>query len=63
LAEEEATRLSNSPNIEDAAADRIRFCHAAVTMLATNVCELPLIPLPAVYQRRDGRGRIVFTNE
>jgi membrane carboxypeptidase/penicillin-binding protein len=61
--EEEAARFFNSPNTGDVAADRIRFCRAANTMLATKACELPLIPLPVLYQRKDGQGRIVFTNE
>jgi penicillin-binding protein 1A len=61
LAGKEAMRFFNSPNVGEAADDRT--CHAAATMLATNTCGLPLIRLPVVYQRRDGRGRIVFTNE
>jgi membrane peptidoglycan carboxypeptidase len=61
--EEEAARFFNSPNTGDVIADRIRFCRAANTMLPTKACELPLIPLPIVYQRKDGHGRIVFTNE
>jgi penicillin-binding protein 1A len=63
FAEEEAARFFNSPNAGEAEDIRMRSCRAADTMLATNDCELPLIPLPVVYQRRDGRGRIVFTNE
>jgi penicillin-binding protein 1A len=63
LAKEEEARFFNSPNAAEAADDRIRSCRAAVTILATNTCELPLIPLPVVYQRTDGHGRIVFTNE
>jgi len=58
-----AMRFFNSPDAEEVEDDRARSCRAAGTILATNVCELPLIPLPVVYQRRDGRGRIVFTNE
>jgi penicillin-binding protein 1A len=61
--EGEVTRLSNSPNAGDAAEDRMRSCRAADTLLATNPCEAPLIPLPVIYKRADGRGRIVFTNE
>jgi penicillin-binding protein 1A len=63
LAGKEAKRLFNSPSLGEAAEERMSFCRAAETMLETKVCELPLIPLPVVYQRRDGRGRIVFTNE
>jgi penicillin-binding protein 1A len=59
----EAMRFFNSPNTGEAAEDRMRSCGAADTVLVPNDCELPLIPLPVVYQRRDGRGRIVFTNE
>src|ERR1700682_5940995 len=58
-----AMRFFNSPDAEEVEDDRARSCRAAGTILATNVGELPLIPLPVVYQRRDGRGRIVFTNE
>ena len=61
--QEEAARFFNSPDTGDAAADRIRFCRAASTLLATKACEVPLIPLPVVYQLKDGHGRIVFTNE
>jgi len=63
FAEEEVARFFNSPNTRDAAEDRMRSCRPADTQLATNACELPLRPLPVVYQRTDGRGRIVFTNE
>jgi penicillin-binding protein 1A len=63
FAEEEVARFFTSPNTRDADEDRMRSCRAAATTLATNTCELPLIPLPVVYQRTDGRGRIVFTNE
>ncbi|HXM94393.1 MAG TPA: transglycosylase domain-containing protein [Candidatus Dormibacteraeota bacterium] len=64
LAGNEAMRFYNSPHAGEAAEDdRVRPCRSAGTIPATNVCELPLIPLPVVYQRRDGRGRIVFTNE
>jgi len=63
LVGKEAMPLFNSPDTGEAAEDRMQFCRAADTMLATNVCGLPLIPLPVVYQRRDGRGRIVFAND
>jgi len=63
FAGKEAMRFFNSPNTGETAEDQMRSCGAADTMLATNDCELPLIPLSVVYQRRDGRGRIVFTNE
>jgi membrane carboxypeptidase/penicillin-binding protein len=63
FAEKEAMRFFNSPDGGEVKEDRVRSCYAAGTILSTNVCEQPLIPLPVVYQRRDGRGRIVFTNE
>ena len=63
FAEKEAMRFFNSPDAGAAEDDRVRSCRAPGTILATNVCELPHIPLPVVYQRRDGSGRIVFTNE
>jgi len=61
--EQEMTRFFNSPNTGDTAADRRRSCRAAATGLATNICPLPLLPLPAIYQRRDEHGQVVFTNE
>ena len=61
--QEEVARYFNSPNTGDAPVDRIRFCRAASTILATKACEVPLIPLPVVYQLKDGHGRIVFSNE
>jgi penicillin-binding protein 1A len=63
LAVKEAMRFINSPDAREAEDGRVRSCRAAGTMLATNICELPFIPMPVVYQRRDGHGRIVFTNE
>ena len=63
VAAKDAKRFFNSPITGEAEDDRGRPCRAPGTLLATNVCEPPIVPLPAVYQRRDGRGRIVFTNE
>jgi membrane carboxypeptidase/penicillin-binding protein len=63
LAETEARRLFHSTDVEAAKGDRMRSCPAAPPRLSTNDCELALLPQPVVYQRRDGRGRIVFTNE
>ncbi len=63
VTEEETVRLLNSPDTGDAEADRIGFCRPAGTFLAAKACTLPLLPQPVVYQHRDGRGRIVFTNE
>ena len=63
LVGKEAMPLFNSPDTGEAAEDRMQFCRTADTILTTNICRLPLIPLPVVYQRRDGRGRIVFAND
>jgi penicillin-binding protein 1A len=60
---EETAGLFHSPNAEEPAADRTRFCRAQSTVPATNVCDLPRVPLPVVYAHKDGHGRIVFTNE
>jgi hypothetical protein len=61
-ARKEVARLFNSPHA-GAEEDRVRPCRAAATLSPTNACELPLILLPVVYQRRDEGGKIVFTNE
>jgi penicillin-binding protein 1A len=63
MAATEAKRLFNAREALEAEARRTRSCSPAVPLLAANVCEQPLLPLSAVYQRRDGNGRIVFTNE
>jgi len=63
LAVKEVKQFLNSPYASDTRDGRVNSCRNASTLLATNVCELPLIPLPVVYQRRDGSGRIVYTNE
>jgi membrane carboxypeptidase/penicillin-binding protein len=63
LVEKAARRFFNSPNTGEVAQDRRRLCRASDTLLATSVCELPLVPLPFVYQHRDDRGRIISTNE
>jgi penicillin-binding protein 1A len=63
FAVKEAMRFFKSPDAGEAAEDRTRYCRGAGRTQATNGCELAIIPLPVVYQRRDGRGRIVFTNE
>src|SRR6266852_5560894 len=60
-APKEVARLFNSPYAGQAEEDRARSCRAAATLSPTNACELPLIPLPVVYRRRDERGKIVFT--
>jgi penicillin-binding protein 1A len=43
--------------------DRTRPCRVASTTPADSACEPRLVPLSVVYQRRDGGGRTVFTNE
>jgi penicillin-binding protein 1A len=63
LAEKEARLFLSSPYATEAKNDRTRACHAAGLAPAPNVCELPLNLLPVVYQRKDERGRIIFTNE
>jgi len=52
-----------SPDAGEAAEERTRSCRGADKTQATNGCELAVIPLPVVYQRRDGCGKTVFTNE
>jgi penicillin-binding protein 1A len=63
LAEKVASRVFNAQQTAVAEARRARSCSAAGLIPPANVCEQPLLPLSAVYQRRDGNGRIVFTNE
>jgi penicillin-binding protein 1A len=63
LAGKEAKQLVNSPDAGQAAENRVRSCRAADTVMATNPCELPLVPLAVVYRHRDERGRIVYVNE
>jgi penicillin-binding protein 1A len=63
LAVKEAMRLFNSQQVVEAEARRASTCSAAAMPLATNACEQPLLPLSAVYQRKDATGKIVFTNE
>jgi membrane carboxypeptidase/penicillin-binding protein len=58
--EEELTRFFSSPSTGDLAADRIRFCRAADTMLATRACAPPVVPLPVVYPLRDSHGKDRF---
>jgi len=62
-AAKEAMRLFSSPDPGEAEDNRVRSCPAAGAILATNLCESPLLPSTLVYQRRDELGRIVFTNE
>ena len=62
-AAKEVARLFNSRHAGELEEDRVRPCRAAATIPPTNACELPPSLLPVVYQRRDERGKIVFTNE
>jgi len=62
-ATKEVARLINSSHAGEPEGDRARLCRAPETLPPTNACELPLTLLPVVYQRRDERGKIVFTNE
>jgi penicillin-binding protein 1A len=63
FAGKEEARSLTSPDTIKAADDRIEGCRIALTMLTTVACELPhILPTP-IYQRGDGRGRNVFTNE
>jgi penicillin-binding protein 1A len=63
LPRKEEARSLTSPDTIKAADGRISGCRTAFTMLTTDACELPhILPAP-IYQRGDGRGRIVFTNE
>jgi penicillin-binding protein 1A len=56
-------RFFNLPDTLNAEQVRMKSCQGEGTALATNVCELPLDLLPAVYQRKGVRGQIIFTNE
>jgi membrane carboxypeptidase/penicillin-binding protein len=58
-----AKRFSNSSDTLVAEQVRTRACRTPDTPLTTNNCETSPKLLPAVYQRKDERGRIVFTNE
>ena len=58
-----AGRFLNLPDAADVQQVRMKSCRGAGTALATNVCELPLNLLPAVYQRKDARGQTIFSNE
>jgi penicillin-binding protein 1A len=63
LTQKVAKRFFNLPDAVDAEPVRMKSCREAGTALATNVCELPLNLLPAVYRRKDARGQTIFTNE
>jgi len=63
ITEKEAPRLLKSRNSGEAADNQMKSCRAEVSSSAIRTCELPPIPQPVVYQRRDGRGRIIYTNE
>ncbi len=59
----EAMRLFNAQQAVEAEARRTSSCSAAGMLPAANTCEQPLLPLSAVYQRRDATGKIIFINE
>jgi penicillin-binding protein 1A len=63
FAGKEEARFPNSPDTTKAADDQIGGCRIAFTMPTTNACELRHIPSPPIYEREDGHGRIVHTNE
>jgi penicillin-binding protein 1A len=63
LAVKEAMRIFNSQKAAEAKDSPAKSCSVAGVKTAANVCEPPPLPLSAVYQRKDGNGRIVFTNE
>jgi penicillin-binding protein 1A len=63
IAGKQAMRVFNPPDAGESEEARTRSCRTTYAMPATNNCELPLNPLAVVYQRRDGRGRVVYTNE
>jgi len=53
----------NSRDAGETEDNRVRSCRAAGKMPATDLCEPARLPLAAVYQRTDGNGKIIFTNE
>lgn len=63
LAVREAKRNFSEQHAVEAEARRNSICGAAGMLLAATTCEQPVLPLPAIYQRRDPNGRIVFINE
>jgi penicillin-binding protein 1A len=63
LMQKVAMRFPNSPDALDGESVRMKSCRLAGTALAASVCEQPVNLLPSVYQRKDERGRTIFTNE
>jgi penicillin-binding protein 1A len=63
LTRKEAKRFFHPPDAMGAEENSVRSCHAAGSVLTTNVCELRLPPTASVYQHIDAHGRTVFTNE
>ena len=57
FAAKEAMRFFKSPYAGEAAEERTRPCCGADRTQATDGCELAVIPLPVVYQRREGVAR------
>jgi membrane carboxypeptidase/penicillin-binding protein len=63
LAGREAKLLFNPLDAGETEKGRVRACRVASAGVASNICDLPLTPLAAVYQHSDGHGRIIYTNE
>jgi penicillin-binding protein 1A len=59
----EARRFFNAPDGGEVKDTRLNGCRVGSTMPAASVCALPVIPLAAVYQRKDEIGRVVYTND
>jgi penicillin-binding protein 1A len=55
--------FSNSPETTKATADQIGACGLALAVPGIKECAVLDISPPPIYQREDGRGRIVHTNE
>jgi membrane carboxypeptidase/penicillin-binding protein len=60
---QEAVLSFNSLGTGEAGVDQVRSCRAPGKPQATFACSLSVVSLPVVYQRRDVRGRTIFTNE
>ncbi len=60
---QQEARFSNSPETTKAAADQIGACGVALAVPGLKECAMLDIPPSPIYQREDGHGRIVHTNE
>jgi penicillin-binding protein 1A len=63
LAVKEAKRNFSEQHAVGAEARRNSICGATGSLPVSNACEPPLLPISAVYQRKDATGKIVFINE